>query len=572
MRHALRLAASSGVLLIAACGQNNASDNVTPLGLEALSLHESGAGRVSFAQMSQEGAVYTFTDVDFAVDAGTLSAESMRLEDLRGVDGAPVFASLSLEGLTLDAAPVGAAATLDSLVLAEPTPAVGRVIAAVFAGDEDLEPVLAPLEPRLVGLGALTLDGLNANVAALDAATTLSIGTVEVSELDAETLGTFAVRAVDFDSPSPEGPVSIDVDAFSVTGLDATIFQELFDIAQGVSAAEAEADAAADAGQDTPTDTGALEAIFSSSLFTDIYAKRLDAYDLTQLAANIAGAKLEIASITGDLREEGGKLLGSGAGEGVVISADPGQGVLGEQLAVGLGVLGYESLNFSFGGAVTADPQADRMRADTYRITLEDGFSLNMTYDFGGLEEHTKRAAELGIAAGGVITDPAMAASMYEPLVIHDFGFSFGDQGITERAFAAIAAVTGEAPDDIKSNVQVGLLFLPAMADGPVAQRLAQDVAGALDSFFETPGVVSLSMTPPEPIQVGELINSANAPDFTLDSVIGRLGISVSHEPPPPSAADAAATDGDAEPPLALEPSDGDRDAGAASAGDAPTP
>lgn len=520
MRRSGAFAAS--MIALCACGQPESAGPPDADVLRVMSLHESGAGRVSFESMTEQGSAVVFKDVRFAASDGVATAATMRLDGARLENGAPRFDSLTLQGLALEDGADVVTGRVDRLVLENPSPAASGVVAALFGDADGLADAIEGVEPREVTFDALALSGvaLSAEDGDGDGQATMTVAEMRAEGFGAQRVESLALTDMAATVDAEDAKVTASIASATLSGLDATMFQNLAD--------------ALDQGEDASEDEIA-RALLTSSVFTDVYAKRFDAYAITDLDMDVAGANLTVPSATATVREQGGRLLSTGEAE-MTITADAEGGGAGVQVAQLLSMLGYDDVNISVRTSATADPQQDRVTTQEYAVTVEDGFALDLAYDFGGVQQYAEAAAAMALDLDGqadpAAVDPAAALQMYAPLIVHSLGMRVTDAGLTERAFAAAAQTTGQAEDDIRAQASASLLFLPALAPTPGLQTLAQEVAGALGAFISEPGVVGLSLSPQTPVRLGDLIAQAQEGDADIDAIVTALGPSVTYEAP----------------------------------------
>lgn len=513
-------ACAAAVIALTACGQQDSTGAPEADVLQVMSLHESGAGRVSFAAVTEQGSAVVFNDVRFAVGQEAVTAETLRLEGARLENGAPRFASLTLQNVALPAA-IGASGRIDRIVLEEPSPAASGVVAALFREDQGFAAAFAGVEPREVTFDLLALTGLSVSADTTEGEASLSLAEARIDSLDAQRMDAFTLTGVDLAAASDDGPVSLSLASAVLNGLDSSMFQVIADALGEVENADEEALA---------------QAVLTSAVFTNVYAKRFDDYAVTDFTANIAGARLAAPTLTGAVREQNGLFVSETAAQ-LSLAADAEAGAAGAQLAQGLSLLGYDALDLTVRAAAKADPAQDRVSTDDYVITLDDGFQLDLAYDFSGVQEYTDAAAAMALEldeseADPAAVDPATVVAMYAPLVLHGLGVTLTDDGFTDRAFAAAAASSGQAEEDVRAQASASLLFLPALAPTPALQTLAQDVAGALGAFIAEPGAVSIALRPEAPLRVGDVTQQLQSGEVDIDAVVTSLGARVSYEAP----------------------------------------
>ena len=197
---------------------------------------------------------------------------------------------------------------------------------------------------------------------------------------------------------------------------------------------------------------------------------------------------------------------------------------MGARLADGLQRLGYESLDFSMAAESVFDPSEDRVRTDGDNyFEMRDGFRLTFEQDFGGITEYTERY--LAAMAEGDLDEGELPSEVFEPLVIHNFSLRLEDRSLLDRALQAGAEAQGSTPEELRMQAaaMVGMGLMAASAEAP--QALVASLGQALTGFINQGGTLLVSVSPDEPVSVGEIMADPAAMDAE------RLGLTVTNEP-----------------------------------------
>ncbi len=514
---------AASFITLAACGQQENAGPPDQDVLRVMRLHESGAGRVSFAGMTEQGSSFVFSDVSFAtLDGATVAATAttMELKGPRLQDGAPRFDALVLEGLQVEGVDE-VDGRIGRLAIENPSPAAAGAVSALLTSADSFGEAFDGVQPREIAFDALEFAGVELSATDPDQPGSVTIEVMRAEGFGAERVDRLTLTNLNANVEADEGAVAASIASARLDGLDTTLFQSLADaLDQGEEASEEEI----------------AQALLTSAVFTDVYAKRFDAYTVNDVQIDIAGARLALPSATGAVREQSGRLRSEGDAQ-ITISADAEAGAAGAQLAQTLALLDYEDVTLTVRSAAIADPDQDRITTEEYAVELEDGFRFDVDYDFSGVQQYAEAAAAMALEiedgeADPAAVNPADVLNMYAPLVVHGMGFRLTDDGMADRAFAATAAATGQSEGDIRAQASASLLFLPALAPTPALQSLAQEAAGALGAFINEPGVVAISVSPETPVRIGDLIAQFETGEADVDAIVAALGASVAYEAP----------------------------------------
>lgn len=482
--------------------------------LTALSLADSGSGRVSFSGSDLDGANATFSDVAIVVEdeeaplkIGTLTFDGLETND----DGTANFGRMLMSNLSVEDDESPSGMTIASVELINPSPELAAWVASVMGGNEDEDFPSA----ENVSFAAWTMNNLTVNIDEEDESEgTFLIDNISINGLQDEKAGQAVLSGMKLDMYDAEDDVTINVnlDSVSIAGADLKVLAALQEAGDDEDAMAA---AVADVLYDNPVDPG------------------FDAMTLSNFTVDAGGAAFDLPSLAYQVtRNDDGEPTRLAVNPfKMTLSADADAGEIGSQLAGGLGMIGYETLELSGAGISDYDPENDIISykaADNY-FTLADGFTMNFGGKMEGYKAYSTALASTmesdAFASGN--PDPDMITDAMSALTVHNFEFSFDDNSFVDRMFNVAAAQSGEDPAQMRNQLVAMMAMAPMMAGGSgVDMELVTEATSALSSFISEPGTLTLKIAPEEPLSIGALIESGDPSGLTKDA----LGFSASNE------------------------------------------
>jgi hypothetical protein len=461
--------------------------------LTALSMGQSGDGRVSFASKDLSGATATFSDVEILTgdaddedEGGVLTAQTLTFSGLDMSDGAASFAQMRLDGVTLGS--VGddeeVAVQITDMQISNPSPALATWVGSLFGEGEPADfPALSELS-----FDAFSMNNISVAPEADDDIEEFRIDRVDFRDMSENGLGAMIFEGLNF-SAADEGNgenVSFSLGSMQVMGIGEVIAKSL---ATGLS--------------DTDADPSELMSLLASNPGDPGY----DSVRIEDFILDASGLEIDLPAYSGDVtRDSQGRAIRSVSNPfKATVSADP-EGELGSQLAGQLGLLGYETLVIGGAGDTRIDHETDRVTADVASnyFELEEGFRLSMGGDFGGLGAFYGSLAESDL--NELENSPLGFAAMLSELNLHGLELTFKDDSFVDRIFAAAAARDGSAPDDMKTQAKQMLGLAPLFAgEAGVDVDIVTELTGALGSFISDPGTLTLKLDPATPISADML-------------------------------------------------------------------
>ena len=452
--------------------------------LKALSLNESGAGRVNFADSSTNGADATFSDVTIGVadDKSTITSGSLVFKGLDMTDAGASFSQMTLSDLSVSPNDEEGTLTISSIELTNPSPALAAWVASLMGEG-------APAD--FPGFDELSFDGFNISgmdftAEGIDEVDTFKLGAIDIRQMSSKGVGSFLFDGLDFAGSADGQPFAISLGSMGMTGLNETVMKAF---ASGFAS-----------NTDAEDYTEDLFALMGASPGDPGYnTLTMDAF-----VVDAAGLGINMPSLEGKVtRDNQGRATRSTTKPfNITVSADP-EGEIGSQLAGPLGLMGYETLNFSMATDTKMDPDADTMSGnakDNY-IALDDGFKLSGGGAFGGLAALYSKLGE----EGADTEDPAFMLEALSAMTLENMEISFEDNSIVEKAFTLAGAMSGQDAEGMRAQAIAGVAFLPlAAGQAGVDPAIAADLGGALSRFLNDSGTLTLKLNPKAPISMSD--------------------------------------------------------------------
>lgn len=531
MKNALIITVSS--LALAACGADNGENGFSTTevdeataasALGALHLAESGDGAVSWDSRSFDDGVYTFTGVVFDVDddeteeddgddePDEVRAETMTLAAPRfDADGNVIFDRLAINAITMsDDDGQGA---IDGFVVEQPNATMARAFAHGFSGESMDD---ADIEEDSWTYGLLAIEGLSFSNTGDDEPFTASFDRFAIEDLADYAIGRFELSNLLIEGTSEEaGLIRISLAEVSADNIgEALTYPFAAQMAMAgaaFSADEPNEDLSADI-PEIPEDFDPLNAYENASI------RGLD--------ANVGGVIVTMDSMTASSRQNGNEIEYESEMTPLVIAPDTNY-PFGAQLALGLGMMGYQQLEFVAAGASVYERSDDRAytTGENY-FEMRDGFRVEVESDMSGLIEYSLAALQMNPAMDEV--EPDFMFDMLRPLMLHNFVFRLEDLSLLDRALTAGSAMQGVPKENLRMQAG-GMVALATMAaPAEIPRELLAEFSTAITSFIAEGGTVEVRIAPDEPVSVGDLVEEAASGAVDYEAA----GITISAIPP----------------------------------------
>ncbi|WP_213269169.1 hypothetical protein [Hyphomonas sp.] len=522
--------------------------------LAALSLSESGSGRLSFDGQDINGDKAVFTNVILSIPQDTTADEplyseeeiaelfsymdydgdgiaddgsEMTLEEygvsmnatepagpppvvkaaklefdgLGMIDGAANFSLMRLSDISVtpvegsEDQTTGAVGTIE---LINPSPQTAAWVASLFGQGE---PADFP-EGTALSFDRWAVKDVNLVMNDASGSGGFDLGSFYIDGLKEEKAGRVGLSNLKFQFTEGEtGDVNITLDGFGLAGLD-------YGLIAAAAASSSDPAAMSEAMQADPGNPG------------------FDAALMKGLKADIIGASVDLAEFNSYVGRDN-------QGRATKITTDPFSMTVaardnpdGEQFAGALATLGYESLTLSGAGEQLYDPDADIVTLPKGKNywQLNDGFKLDVSAKYEG----SKAIAEASSAAQLEANPDAMMEAMMSKLAFHQLEIAFDDNGFFNRALNAYAAQSGEDPANVRAQISGVMAMAPMMAGQTgVDVAVVTELASAISSFVQDPKTLTITLAPPAPVTAQSFVDAASNPsDPALKLDKAKLGFS----------------------------------------------
>ncbi|WP_420430546.1 hypothetical protein [Hyphobacterium sp.] len=537
MKNALIITVST--LALAACGGDNGENGIVTTdvdeataasALEALHLSQSGEGAVSWDSRSFDDGVYTFTGVVFEMDdddddeadedggdgvdieADEVQADTMTLAAPRfDADGNVIFDRLAISGITM--ADDDGEGAIDGFVVELPNADMARAFAHGFSG-ESMDDADVGEDSWTYGL--LAIDGLRFSGGDDGERFTASFDRFAIENLADYAIGRFELSNFLIEGTSRDaGPIRISLAEASADNIGEAITYP-FTAQMAMAGAAFAAD---EPSEDITADMPELPEDFDP----------LNAYEnatIRGLDANVGGIIVTMDSLTANVERDGNEMTYESEMTPLVVAPDTSY-PFGAQLALGLGMMGYQQLEFVAAGASVYERDEDRAytTGENY-FELRDGFRVEVESDMSGLVAYSLAALQLNPAMDEV--EPDFMYELLQPLMLHNFVFRLQDLSLLDRALTAGSAMQGVPKENLRMQAG-GMVALATMAaPAEIPRELLAEFSTAMTSFIAQGGTVEIRISPEEPISVGALVEEAASGSVDYDAA----GITITAIPP----------------------------------------
>ena len=496
--------------------------------LSAMSLTQSGAGRVSFASSDIKGAKAVFKDVtllsseddsvegvslddddgELHLKGADLKAGTMEFEGLGMIDGQPNFSRVVLSDITFvpkNPEEVHGSSKIKSMELVNPSPETAAWIASLFGKGEAVD---MP-EGKALSFDLWSMNDVNFQIDEEEGQKgAFLVSSIEMLGLKDEKVARMAMKgfSLDLTDPKDDTDLTARLGGVDIRGANLGMFN---DMANGEAA------------------KGMQSGLFEM-LQNDPANPGYDSVSIDDLKVAVSGASFDMPKLSS-------KVTRDKKGRAVKVATDPfkmtlgtGEGELGEKFGSQLALLGYEKLELSGQGEQTYDPDKDMVTIAKGKNfwKLDDGFRLDFSGKYEGASAvaaaQAKTMAEEGPSDPGALMQEAL-----DKLLVHNFQLSLDDDGFVNRAFNAYAAQSGEDPQQLRSQTAGMMAMMPMMAAGAgIDPELASEASAALSSFLTDPKTLTISVAPLTPLRVADFAEMEDPSALTKTA----LGFSATNE------------------------------------------
>lgn len=487
--------------------------------LAAMSLAQSGVGRVSFAGSDTDGDGATFSDVTVSIpgengdEGGDILIGSLVFDGLDMVDGQASFSKMAMSNIRIvpndpEDAEEGEL-TVANIELLNPSPALAAWVASLAGNGE---PAAFPTGADLA-FDSWSLSDMAFNLDDGSDTVAFTLDGIQLAGANQAGMALAKIEGINLSAePKGEDAFSLTLGSFAMTGMGekiAAAFQAGFE--EGLDGAD----------------------MGSQQLMEAIYADPLEpGYDtllVEDVAFEMGGVNFVMPSLSTvvERNREGVAIGGVTAPFSATLSADPEAGKTGAQLAGMLSMMGYEEVTLRGAGKTRIDPETDTVMydaADNY-YSIDDGFTLRFGADMSGISEYTQALGQMDLNDPN--PDPAMLQEAARALTFRALTIELEDDSIVDRAFNLYAAQSGEDPAAVRQQAISMIQLAPMMASGAgVDMAIVTEFTTAAAAFLTEPGTLTIQLDPETPLSMATFENIEDPSAITKD----MLGLSVTHK------------------------------------------
>lgn len=457
----------------------------------------------------------TFSDINDEGDGGpdSVQVDRMIFDTLRlDSDGEVLFDGLALEGIIATDETDGTVIRLDRISLDGPNAVMTHDFGRAVAGEngDDYEP-----DWNLYEFEGFAIEGLTGNGEEDGNPFEFSLAQFVVEQYSRVELGRLAMLGFAFSGADETGEdVTVNLGEMSIIGFQTAAYADMMDAA----AAGADEDAV-------------MQAYYQSAFLSpvDIY----DRFAVRDILVEASGVHFSMDHLTAAMERSGSRITSTAELGSAMLIPDPSKPA-GAQLAMGLGMLGYEQLELRMQANSVYDEDTGRSytMGENY-IELTDGLRIEMGQDMSGFNEYLANMPD-AMETLSTVDESDTAAQMdamvnlMGPLLINNMSMRFVDLSLLDRALEAGAAAQGVTKDELR--VQAGAMMgMGLMAAPPEIPRpVLAELSSALTNFVNQGGSLTVDMTPPEPLSIGQMMVDIEAGTFDYNA----LGLSFTSEAP----------------------------------------
>ncbi len=455
--------------------------------LGMMSLADGGSGRLSYADSSVDGAKASYSNVVVMIeDDASLNIGKLDFEGLDVTDAGANFARMTMSDITIVPAPEDAesgALSIAKIELMNPSPELAAFVASLLGSET---PNAFP-DASALTFDAATLSGLNFKLDEGSEDVTANFGDIKILGYSRDKVGLFQLSDISFDAYNGDADerVVFSVGDFSIQGGNKMLVDAFV------------------SGFESGMEGESFENLMASSLYADPTDPGFDTLVVEKVSFAGEGVTFEMPSLAAAVtRNDAGKPTRYvTAPYSATLAADPNGGSWGAELAGGLGMLGYEKLEFSGEGLVTFDPANDTATYEKSTFTLKDGFTIDFTGKFGGLKSYGDAMQVLAATGESMDGDPEAMMEALSKLSLFNLQFTLKDDSIVDRVLNLAATQSGEDPEAMRNQIVAMSAMAPMMAaQSGIDPAVATEMATAVSNFIKKPGTLTISLSPKAPI------------------------------------------------------------------------
>ncbi len=466
--------------------------------LSALGFSKSDNSMLTWSDRDGSNGSYTFKNLSLRKnDEGDLNISQLKLLGVHMQDDQPAFDKIVIEGFNAseksDKASGGANVKVGKITVVKPSKALSAGFARMLNGvDDPFEDIKGKISFQSASFSDLNLT---------DDDTSLKINLASLGEAKDKT-GMFVIKGLDFNEKGNENTY-MKLGSLEITGIDSEKFKNLMAIANGGDELGEEA----------------IKNMFNSSNMFNPGFKHMS---LKGFDGNFDGLFVNLDSYVANADKKGSKIVMSQKMSPLTIKpGENSKNAKAREFAKAINDLGYEKLEFTFGGKSIIDEANDTMKSDDTWLEMTDGFRLSYGFDFSGYKELSDKMAEMYTKGGN--QNPMQSLEMMSALKVNNLRLAFKDDSIIDRGFKMVAKQKGGDAAMLKNQAKAGLAFLGMMAKDEAQQKLAGEIGEAVGKLLDNGGTIIFEMNPAAPFSFDKFIGSKE-PD------IAAMGLKVYHQ------------------------------------------
>jgi hypothetical protein len=524
------IASASALLMAAAC---SASKDATAA-LAAMNLQEGTSSPiVKYQGKSGNGDTITLKNVVIGPGGNGLKADSLVLGGLDMTEGGkPVVTSITLKGVTPEQAlPKGMKFNLNTIAIEGLNPVTGEFVASSLTEAGPATP--PPFEQW--GFSKVSINGMtfvSDGAAEIPGKVNVQLGEFSVSNLKDTLFGGTHLSGFkgDFDiaEQAMGFPVkgAFDFGTADIKNIRGKLFEE-----------------AVSAGMAAATDPSAMAGINSrimEALGSPI-DPGYDAFAWSGMNIDASGAKLVISKVDQKVTRNGQGIATaiSTPRTTITFTADSAGGMIGQQVMMGLALVGYPSNTIELYGEgdATFDPASDTTRYVKSNFGLTDGIDIKMAGGVQGLTKALGSLLDMADTFQQSVTPPADGSTpppMPEPdftaltnLKIVDLDLTLTDKSLVNLVLGIGAMATGGEVEALRTDVVNQIKALASsLPPEAVEPAVATEFTNAIAAFVKQPGSLNIKLKPAQPLAIGEMGSKGPVTK-------AQLGFSASFTPSP---------------------------------------
>ena len=481
--------------------------------LAAMSLNESGAGRLDFAGSDANGAAANFDNLTFSIpdEDTSFTIAKMQFDGLDMTETGATFAKLSLSDITIapgEDEDTQGEITIGGMELINPSPALAAWVASLngqgepgpFPAGEDLS------------FDRWSLSDVDMRIEESDGDVNFALESIELGGVDASEMAVAAISGIKVDGMAEGTPFNMNLGSMSMVGANINFLEAM---------------------RDNAGDEEEMAAAIMSTMYQNPMDPGYDSIIIDDFAFDAGGVDFAMPSLNASVERnaDGQPVKYVTQPYTMTLKANADGGEPGSQLAGALGMVGYESLELSGAGVSDYDPETDTVSFETGSnyLKLKDGFEMRFGGELEGYSAYAQSFANMDfeeMMEGGE-PDEQMMQDAVSQLKLHGFTLQLTDDSIVDRLFNLAAAQSGEDPEQLRTQVIAMTAMAPMMAaESGIDMEIVSDTVTAIQGFMQEPGTLTLSLKPEQPLSM-ESIAAMEDPSQLTKSY---LGFSATHE------------------------------------------